>query len=87
MLFRSAKAVLSGIEQENTAEHPLQTPSKPESSIKKSKKKKSRDAGQLELFAAPDRTLIKMLERADISNMTPLDALLFLNDLKKKALN
>jgi len=82
-----AKAVLAGIEQTNTAEPPLQTPSEPSNPRKKSMKKKSRETGQLELFDAPDTGLKRMLERADISNMTPLDALLFLNDLKKKALN
>ena len=81
-----AKAVLAGIEQEKTAPS-LQTQGEPANPIRKPKKKKSRDTGQLELFDAPDTGLKRMLERADISNMTPLDALLFLNDLKKKALN
>jgi DNA mismatch repair protein MutS len=80
-----AKSVLAGIEQTNTAELSMAVPK--ELPPLKKNRRKNRDTGQLELFDAPHTSLIKMLERTDISNMTPLDALLFLNDLKKKALN
>jgi DNA mismatch repair protein MutS len=83
-IIDSAKSVLSRIERENKEEQPLDISITSE--LKKPKrKKKTRDQGQLELFGNSDTGLKKMLEKADISNMTPLDALIFLNDLKKKA--
>jgi DNA mismatch repair protein MutS len=84
-IIDSAKSVLARIEQENTAELPL---SAELGDTKKSKKKKRpRDQGQLELFGTADARIKQMLEKADISNMTPLDALIFLNDLKKQVKN
>jgi DNA mismatch repair protein MutS len=80
-IIDSAKIVLSKIEQENQAEQPLVTPKKTK------KKKRAKDHGQLELFGTGDNPLKQMLEKADISNMTPLEGLIFLNDLKKKVLN
>jgi len=84
-IIDSAKSVLSGIEN-SKAKQPLIVPNGQGQPAKK-KKKKSRNKDQLELFGNSDHLLKQMLEKADISNMTPLDALVFLNDLKKKALN
>jgi DNA mismatch repair protein MutS len=89
-IIDSAKAVLSKIEKKNNGEQSLDEPcepDKPEKPKKKPKRKKDKDTGQLELFGNPGQIMTQMLEKADISNMTPLDALIFLNDLKKKALN
>ncbi|MBU3951766.1 MAG: DNA mismatch repair protein MutS, partial [Proteobacteria bacterium] len=83
-IIDSAKKVLSAIEQENKTEQPFSLP-KESIEPKKTRKKNPRDKGQLELFGNRDMLLRQMLEKADISNMTPLDALIFLNDLKKKA--
>ncbi|MCP4718479.1 MAG: DNA mismatch repair protein MutS [Desulfobacteraceae bacterium] len=84
-IIDSAKSVLSRIEQETKEEQPLAATNKPEK--RKKRTKKNKDKGQLELFGNENTRLRQMLEKADISNMTPLDALIFLNDLKKKALN
>jgi len=85
-IIDSAKKVLSTIEQENMTEPPLSSLPKEPLEPKRSRKKNARDKDQLELFGNRDMKLRQMLEKADISNMTPLDALLFLNDLKKKAI-
>ena len=42
---------------------------------------------QLNLFRKPDRQVIDRLQKIDISKMTPLDALNFLNELQEKAKN
>jgi len=40
---------------------------------------------QLELFHKPDSRIVEKLDQADISRMTPLDALNFLNELQEEA--
>ena len=83
-IIASAKAVLSRIEnKKDQPDFPGPGESRPEKPKKKPKRKK--EDGQLDLFGHSDLLLTQMLEKADISNMTPLDALIFLNDLKKKA--
>ncbi len=86
----SAKMVLSRIEKKNNGEQHLHEPyesKNPGKQKKRPKKKKDRNDGQLELFSNSEQLLTQMLKKADISNMTPLDALILLNDIKKKALN
>jgi hypothetical protein len=39
---------------------------------------------QLDLFGSQDRELRKWIEDLNIDNMTPLEALMALNDLKKR---
>jgi hypothetical protein len=39
---------------------------------------------QLDLFGHPDRELRKWINDLDIDTMTPLDALMALNNLKKR---
>ncbi len=88
-IIASAKAVLSRIEMEGRKDEPgFSTPGDPIGAAptgKRSKRKKPKDDGQLDLFDSSDLLLTQLLEKADISTMTPLDALIFLNDLKKKA--
>jgi len=89
-IIDSAKIVLSKIEKKNNGEQHLHEAYEPKNSgkpKKRLKKKKNQNDGQLELFENSEKLLTKMLKKADISNMTPLDALIFLNDIKKKALN
>jgi DNA mismatch repair protein MutS len=52
----------------------------------KRKKKDARENTmvQLDLFGSPDRELRKWIHDLDIDNMTPLDALNALNDLKRR---
>jgi DNA mismatch repair protein MutS len=76
-----AKRMLAGTEQKNNTAQPVTLP-EPE----KKKRKKKADIHQLELFESRDPSLKKILEKIDISSMTPLEALIFLNDLKQKAL-
>jgi DNA mismatch repair protein MutS len=49
------------------------------------RKKKNITDGQMELFTTGETKLVEMLKQVDISGMTPLDGLNFLNDMKKKA--
>jgi DNA mismatch repair protein MutS len=39
----------------------------------------------MELFTTGETELVEMLKQVDISGMTPLDSLNFLNEMKKKA--
>ncbi len=86
-VIEKAKLVLSGIELKNNSEMP--PPVQPEQKKKKRKRGKNTskiDPNQLELFSDNEHTLKKMLEKMDISSMTPLEAMNALNDLKQKAL-
>ncbi|MCF6246873.1 MAG: DNA mismatch repair protein MutS [Desulfobacula sp.] len=78
-VIENAKHILSGIEKKNTTKIPdvLPAPSK------RKTKKKIKNDNQLELFNNPDQPLKKMLEKIDISSMTPLEAMNILNDLKQ----
>jgi len=80
----TAKQVLSGIEQKDTAQIPEPVPAKKKKT--KARKKSKIDPNQLELFSSNEQTLKKMLEKLDISSMTPLEAMNALNELKQKAL-
>ena len=40
---------------------------------------------QLHLFSKPNHIIIEKLQRLDISKMTPLDALNYLNELQEKS--
>ena len=42
---------------------------------------------QLHLFSKPDHFIIEELQKLDISKMTPLDALNYLNELQEKSKN
>ncbi len=81
-VIHKAKQILSGIEQKNaTPDHiPHPQPSKPKH------RKKKKDVNQLELFNTDEHAIKTLLEKMDISSMTPLEALNVLNDLKQKAL-
>ncbi|OGR21376.1 MAG: DNA mismatch repair protein MutS [Desulfobacula sp. RIFOXYA12_FULL_46_16] len=76
-----AKRMLAKTEQKNNTVQSVNLP-EPE----KKKRKKKADTHQLELFESQDPSLKKILEKIDISSMTPLEAMVFLNDLKQKAL-
>jgi DNA mismatch repair protein MutS len=85
-----AGQVLAGIEKNNRTDlSSVQT-----APVKQKKKKKSKKDDQMELFGdqvgdqVGDQThsIKQMLEKIDISGMTPLDALNFLNDLKQKVI-
>jgi DNA mismatch repair protein MutS len=76
-----AKGMLARTEQKNNTAQPVNLP-EPE----KKKRKKKADPHQLELFESQDLSLKKILEKIYISSMTPLEAMIFLNDLKQKAL-
>ena len=48
-------------------------------------KKKSSAQTQLSLFRKPEEVILEKLINLDISTMTPLDAINYLNDLKQQA--
>lgn len=88
-VIENAKHVLAGIESKNGSDYiPPPLPEKPKK--KKRRKKQTHDPNQLELFSPsedPNYVIIKkILEKMDISSMTPLEAMNALNDLKQKAL-
>ena len=76
-----AKGILSAREQKNNM---VQSSILPVPDRKK-RKKKTEDH-QMELFGSEDQSIKKILEKLDISSMTPLEAMNLLNDLKQKAL-
>ena len=75
-VIKNAKHILSGIEKNNTTHIP-------DTSIPVKQKKKNKNDNQLELFNTAEQSLKKMLEKIDISSMTPLEAINILNDLKR----
>ncbi len=79
-VVETAKHVLSKIEKENNTQIPDTLPAP---ARRKSKKRKKENDNQLELFNNSGQTVKKMLEKMDISSMTPLEALNYLNKLKK----
>ena len=79
-VVETAKHVLSNIEKENKTQIPDTSPAP---ARRKSKKRKKENDNQLELFSNSGQIVKKMLEKMDISSMTPLEALNFLNKLKK----
>jgi len=80
-VINNAKYILSRIEQKNNRDMIKPDPKKTK---KKGKKRKDRDANQMELFNNQGQSIKKMLEKIDISSITPLEALNLLNDLKTK---
>ena len=80
-VIRIAKGILSGTEEKNRTIQPVFVP-EPE----KKKRGKRTDDHQMELFSHQDQSIKKILEKIDISSMTPLEAMNVLNDLKQKAL-
>ncbi len=84
IVINNAKQILSGIEQKNDTN----IPKPPLKQTKpKGKKKNKTDVNQLDLFGNNDHSIKKMLEKIDISSITPLEAINLLNDLKQKASN
>ena len=82
-VINMAKQVLAGIERKNNSDIPEPIPQKKGKARRKSNKT---DPNQLELFSNNEQTLRKMLEKLDISSMTPLEAMNVLNELKQKAM-
>jgi DNA mismatch repair protein MutS len=81
-IITAAKQVLAAIEKQGSSQVPEIVPEKPRS---RKRRKPGHAPGQMELFDTGEKDLSQMLKQADISNMTPLDALNFLHDMKKKA--
>jgi len=81
IVINNAKNILSGIEQKNNTEIVKPEPKK---TSKKRGKRKLSDQNQIELFNNSEQSLKKMLEKIDISSITPLEALNLLNELKRK---
>ncbi len=81
-IITAAKQVLAAIEKQGSGQVPEIVPEKTRS---RKRRKPGHAPGQMELFDTVEKDLSQMLKQADISNMTPLDALNFLHDMKKKA--
>ena len=82
-IVAEAKQVLAAIEKQGNSQVPVDIESR-EPAPKKRRKNKPAD-GQLELFSTAETPVLNMLKQADLSNMTPLEGLNFLHEMKKKA--
>lgn len=86
-VIASAKQILARVEQTAGSELPSPLPDPPAPKPRKKGKQKNRkDDHQLELFDTQEQSIKKMLEKIDISSMTPLEAINLLNDLKQKSI-
>jgi DNA mismatch repair protein MutS len=81
-IIAAAKQVLAAIEKQGNGQVPDHVAAKPAT---RKRKKTNGPTAQMELFTTMDTQLSHMLKQADIFNMTPLEALVFLHELKKKA--
>jgi len=82
IVINNAKYILSGIEQKKNTEMIKPEPKK---NTKKGREKKLRDQNQMELFNNSEQTIKKILEKIDISSITPIEALNLLDELKRKS--
>ncbi|MDZ7667221.1 MAG: DNA mismatch repair protein MutS [Desulfotignum sp.] len=82
-IIEDAKQIMGSIEQPADGPWPVEPVSRKPGSRKRKKKKGS--DGQLELFDTRENDILGMLKQVDISNMTPLEGLNFLQELKHKA--
>ena len=82
IVINNAKHILSNIDK-NNSDVPEPLPQKPK---KKGKKKRKKDDHQMELFNHNEQSIKKILEKIDISSMTPLEAINLLHDLKQKSI-
>ncbi len=86
-IIHCAKHVLSGTEKHGQCPMDSLPAPRPEKPAQRRKKKKAAlDPGQMVLFDTKAQDLKDMLKKADISNMTPLQALNLLNEMKQKVL-
>jgi len=83
IVIDNAKHVLSGIEKSNNT---VGFEPRPKKTKKTRKKKKGKDTNQMELFNNNDQSIKKILEKIDISSITPIEAINLLNDLKQKSI-
>ncbi|MGM0392846.1 MAG: DNA mismatch repair protein MutS [Thermodesulfobacteriota bacterium] len=82
-IIEDAKQIMGSIEQPADGSWPVEPVSRKPGSRKRKKKKAS--DGQLELFDTRETDILGMLKQVDISNMTPLEGLNFLQKMKHKA--
>jgi DNA mismatch repair protein MutS len=82
-IVAEAKQVMAAIETQGNNQVPADIePGKPAPG----KRRKNRSAdGQMELFSMADTPVFTLLKQADLSNMTPLEGLTLLHEMKKKA--
>jgi len=83
IVINNAKYILSRIDQKNNTDICKTIPQKTK---KRGKKKKAADVNQMELFSNNEHSIKKMLEKIDISSITPIEAINLLNDLKQKSI-
>jgi DNA mismatch repair protein MutS len=82
-IIDDAKQVMAAIETRGDGRIPEnQAPTTPAA---KKRRKKTVSDGQMELFCTGDTPLLNLLKQVDIANMTPLEGLNFLHEMKKKA--
>ena len=78
-IIANAKLKLSNIEQNSQSHANITLPPN-----KSKKTNDNNETKQLDLFSNTGNKLIQMIEKIDISSMTPIEALNLLNDLKQK---
>jgi DNA mismatch repair protein MutS len=82
-IIEDAKQVMAAIEKPGEDQWPVEPVFQKTAPGKR--KRKNRSDGQLELFSTRETDIIDMLKQVDISNMTPLQGLNFLQEIKQKA--
>jgi DNA mismatch repair protein MutS len=82
-IIEDAKQVMAAIEKPGEDQWPVEPVFQKTAPGKR--KRKNRSDGQLELFNTRETDIIDMLKQVDISNMTPLQGLNFLQEIKQKA--
>ena len=78
-IIANANNKLSNIEQNSQSHVSVSIPPN-----KSKKKNNNNDTKQLDLFNNNQNKIIQMIDKIDISSMTPIEALNLLNDLKQK---
>ncbi len=82
-IIEDAKQIMTAIEQTEGGQIPVEPIFQKPASGKRRKKKRA--DGQMELFSTGETKLLDMLKQVNISEMTPLESLNFLHEMKKKA--
>lgn len=77
-VIQRAREILSNLEQ-----NALTPNHQPKLALKKSRKVKD-DAGQLDFFSGPEHPIVSDLKSLDVNNLTPMQAMLKLAELKER---
>ena len=78
-IIARAKEILSNLEQ-----NALTPNHKPKIALKRKAGKRVNDSGQMDIFGKKDESVLVDIKNADVNNMTPMQALIKLTEMKEK---